>query len=933
VPDDIPANRIPDGRRRRWLCVAGALVLLPVALGVAWWMAAQAGYQMGSDLLRQAQFVAQGIDLERIQVLSSLEMGPSAPAYQRLKTQLATICSADPRCRGVYLLGRTGDGKIVPLVDSELAALKDGAFLGQASADAMEGCRRAFASGIEVVEGPSRDRWGTWARALVPIRDSQTVVAVLGIDVDARAWKWVLARAAIPPVLFALALMAVLWFGTLLSARRARMSSESLCPGRRLESVLAAVVGLLVTLSAAWLVSEREAYRRNDAFMQLAVSRTEAVAEELRDIRETGLGSLASFYENSVTVTLDEFQRFAAYLARNQTVHAWEWIPAVPAEEKLRFEAEAHLAGVTEFEIWQKDSRGNRVPAAGRAVYYPVFQVAPLANDEAARGYDLGSEPRCREAIEAAISSNLPSATEPILLAERAGGRKGMLIFQPVSDLDEPNRLRGFAVAVLRMDDLLQMAGADGAAHLELALWRAGAEPEPLAATPGDDGHLSIGHATTRPVCAFGKVFAVSAHAGPEFARLYPRQAGGVAILVGLALTAAGVAITRLILHRREELERLVAVRTADLQESKHRFDQLAEQSRTFIWEVDPNGLYTYLNEVIERVLGYRPEELIGRTRFYDLHPETGREAFKQAAFAVFERHEPFVNMVNAAVTKDGRQAWLSTNGIPLLNADGSLRGYRGSDTDITERKRAEEEIHRLNAELEQRVEQRTAQLAAANTALNEFAYVVSHDLKAPLRAVSQLAQWISEDYTAVLDDEGKRKLDLMHGRIGRMHNLIDGILQYSRIGRVEEDRRPVDLDALVREVIESLSPPPHIRVAVESSLPVVIADRVRVQQVFQNLIANAIKFMDKPEGRITIGCEEAGACWRFHVTDNGPGIDPRYHDKVFGIFQTLMPRDQQEGTGIGLALVKKIVEGYGGKVELQSQVGTGCSFSFTVPK
>jgi signal transduction histidine kinase len=142
-----------------------------------------------------------------------------------------------------------------------------------------------------------------------------------------------------------------------------------------------------------------------------------------------------------------------------------------------------------------------------------------------------------------------------------------------------------------------------------------------------------------------------------------------------------------------------------------------------------------------------------------------------------------------------------------------------------------------------------------------------------------------------------------------------------------------VDLNAVVKEVAEVLAPPAHIRITVEGRLPVVTADHTRMEQVFQNLIGNAINFMDKPEGHIIVGCEDNGDRWRFRVTDNGPGIAPEYYEKVFGIFQTLESRDQQESTGIGLTLVKKIVELYGGKIELASEVGKGCTFSFTLPK
>lgn len=933
MPDHRLGNRLPVGRRRRWLCVAGAALIFAVAAGLAWWQVNQAGRQMRADLLCQARLVAEGLELDRIQAFPWTGAEPDGPAYVRLRNQLGVIRSADRQCHGVYLVGRRTDGTCFLLAASEPVASIVGTHPRQAEGRVIEASGRAFATGLEMVDGPYTDHLGTRVTALVPIRDPRAVVATLALVVDASHWRFMMASAIMPPALFALTLLIILWIAAARWARGPGMPGDGLGPARRLEPLLTAMVGVVVTLSAAWLVNEREARLRSDAFRQLAVSRTGVVAEELRDIGAVGLEGLASFYENSVTVTLEEYQQFAAYLAKDPTVQAWEWVPAVPAEEKWGFEAETRAAGLPGFEIWETDSQGNRMPAAGRSVYYPLLQVAPLATSDATRGYDVGSEPLRRAAIEEAARSNLPSATEPISLIQETGHQKGMVIFRPVRDQVEPHRLRGFAVAVLQLDALLWDANPDDATNLEVALWGDGSGYDLLAATPGEDGRLKTGLATTRPVCAFGRVFAVTAHAGPEFFRLYPRQAGWLAVLVGFVLTAAVVVITTLVLRRREELEQLVAARTADLQESEHRFNQLAEQSRTIVWEVDPAGLFTYVSDVVEQVLGYRPDELIGRMHFYDLHREEGREAFKRTAYAALERHEPFVNVVALAQTRDGRQTWLSTNGIPLLNPDGTLRGCRGSHTDISERRRAEEEIRRLNAELEQRVEERTAQLASANSALNEFAYVVSHDLKAPLRAVSQLAQWVSEDYAAVLDDEGRRKLALMQGRIGRMYNLIDGILWYSRIGRAEEERRPVDLDVLVREVIESLSPPPQFRITIESPLPVVTADSVRMHQVFQNLIGNAIKYMDKAEGLVSIGCDAEGAYWRFRITDNGPGIDPKYHHKVFGIFQTLVPRDQRESTGIGLALVKKIIEGYGGKVGLRSQVGQGCTFSFTLPR
>ncbi len=257
---------------------------------------------------------------------------------------------------------------------------------------------------------------------------------------------------------------------------------------------------------------------------------------------------------------------------------------------------------------------------------------------------------------------------------------------------------------------------------------------------------------------------------------------------------------------------------------------------------------------------------------------------------------------------------------------------------------RLREQVEHHASKLEQRVEERTtaleranARLSEVNEELEEFAYIVSHDLKAPLRAITQLTYWLSADYADVLDEAGQQKLRLLAGRAKRMHNLIEGILQYSRVGRTQERQRPVNLDKLVREIIENLGPPSHITLTVEGKLPTVIGDPTRLEQVFQNLVGNAIKFMDKPEGRIVIRGEDRGEFWQFSVSDNGPGIEEKHFERIFKIFQTLTPRDGGAdgtgSTGIGLSLVKKIVERQGGRVWLESTPGEGSTFYFTWPK
>ena len=241
---------------------------------------------------------------------------------------------------------------------------------------------------------------------------------------------------------------------------------------------------------------------------------------------------------------------------------------------------------------------------------------------------------------------------------------------------------------------------------------------------------------------------------------------------------------------------------------------------------------------------------------------------------------------------------------------------------DITESKRAEQK----QAELVQK-------LSEVNQDLKDFAHVVSHDLKAPLRAVRTVADWLCTDYQDKFDERGKENLQLLGKRVDRMQSLIDGVLQYSRVGRTEQGTAPVDLNQLAPAVIDNLAAPEHISIHIENDLPTVEADATRVTQVFQNLLSNAIKYMDKPQGNITVRCVEEDGFWRFSVCDNGPGIEQRHFDRIFKLFQTLAPREGNESTGVGLTITKKIVEMYGGRIWVESEVGKGSTFFFTFPK
>lgn len=247
---------------------------------------------------------------------------------------------------------------------------------------------------------------------------------------------------------------------------------------------------------------------------------------------------------------------------------------------------------------------------------------------------------------------------------------------------------------------------------------------------------------------------------------------------------------------------------------------------------------------------------------------------------------------------------------------------HEALETEIEVRKKTEAQKEELIKELD-----------AVNHELKDFAYIVSHDLKAPLRAIGSISQWIHADYSDKIDDDGKMQLDLLLSRVHRMQSLIEGVLSYSRVTRVKEEKESIDLNILVKEAIDMVSPPEKFVIQVDENLPTVEFGPTRLLQVFENLISNAVKYNDKEKGIIGISFADSGSAWTFSVYDNGPGIEEKYFEKIFQIFQTLRSRDEYESTGIGLTIVKKIIESNGGVITVKSDPGKGITFTFTILK
>ncbi len=357
---------------------------------------------------------------------------------------------------------------------------------------------------------------------------------------------------------------------------------------------------------------------------------------------------------------------------------------------------------------------------------------------------------------------------------------------------------------------------------------------------------------------------------------------------------------------------------------SKKNWENTFDSMSDWVFMIDLKGRVLRTNRAGEDFTGIPLTEIVGQLCCKLVHdsekPIPGcplKKMLKTGQRATAELQIPDTNR------------WLMVTVDPVMDEEDNITGAVHITRDITERKQAEQTLENLNKELQATVEK----LTLANRELQHFAHIAAHDLKAPLRAIGTLADWISTDYADKFDEEGKREVELLVGRVARMSDMIDSILRYSEAGRVIKEKEKVNLNALIEEVMAGIAPPENISVTVENELPVLEGEKTHFMQVFQNLLSNAVKYMDKPIGQIKVGCTEENGFWKFSVADNGPGVEKEYFEKIFEMFQTLLPRDEFETTGIGLSIVKKIVETYGGRVWIESEVGKGSVFFFTLPK
>ena len=433
----------------------------------------------------------------------------------------------------------------------------------------------------------------------------------------------------------------------------------------------------------------------------------------------------------------------------------------------------------------------------------------------------------------------------------------------------------------------------------------------------------------TRPNTAF--VFAALATLLTIIA-YFAKEPNGVAIwivVLNRALTIGVIWSTATLVYMRRNTE--ITLRRAE--SNAARLASIVKSSDDAIVSNTLDGIVVSWNAGAERLFGYAAAEIIGQPLSV-LFPEALLTE-EQYIIDQLLRGNTVDHYDTVRLHKEGRAIEVSLTVSPIRDRTGQIVGASKIARDVSDRRRMERELREFNKTLEEKVAERTAQLSAVNEELEEFAYVASHDLKAPLRVIDNASKWLEEDLREHLTDETRESMVLLRGRVGRMEKLLDDLLEYSRIGRSTDHRNTETItgDALMDNILALLSPPAGFTVKVSPGFADIQVGRMPLQQVLMNLISNAIKHHDKSHGCIEVSVEDGERFRTFTVSDDGPGISPQFHDQIFKMFQTLKPRDQVEGSGMGLAMVRKNVELYGGLLTLESSEGKGSSFSFTWPK
>ncbi len=928
---------------KSWINRPMVLVLMAiVAAGTmfTWWTVWHADRYRRESTLYQARLVAQAIRPERIGALSGTTADLNRPIYRRLKEQLATTRTIIPECRFIYLLGRRSDGRVFFFADSEPIGSKDESPPGQIYEEISDADLEAFTDQVALTSGPTTDRWGTWISAMVPLMhpDGKHLTAVLGMDFAARDWQSKLIRAALPPILFTLVTVLVHVIGTILLRRfLSRIAPSPVHLGYPEMIMAIAVLGIFISVSAACVVKINREHARLLTFRQLAQNKTAGIANVFHTLQNIEMEALARFFEASKYITPTEFKDYIDYLLKNPGIQYWAWSRWTPAADREVVEAQLQSEGLPGGVIWQPDSNGQRIPAIGRDVYFPVVHIASRTKQQDLRGYDIGADSFRQAALEAAMQNGLATCIVPTKSDPNADAPRTIEIFRPTFHKDGTRRPQGIGMAVLVADRLLRCKPSNDVVQLALAVGRhSGSAIETLAVSSDNYSRSDSTIAFVYPLFVFGKAFLVTAHADKTFIGLFPVLAPWLVLFTGMVLTALLMVLIGVTHRKREKLEFLVAKRTRDLIDARHRMELAINGADLGTWEWRGTNKKMIVNGNWAKILGYRLEEIEPLLDEWEqLTVPEDRPLVSRAMRQHLKGQSAFYEVEHRLRHKAGHDVWVLAKGRVIeRDADGRPLRICGTCLDITEHKRSQKEREKLRELLlqSQKIE-----------AIGQLAGGIAHDLNnllSPIIGYGEILQ------TQLGDRDPRHKaVDAILSAGLRARDLVRQLLAFSRKQTLVF--KPVNINQTIegfqkllrRTIREDIT----IEIILAPRIQPVMADAGQIEQIIMNLAVNAADAM--PDGgRLTIetAMVELDAAYAaahpsvspgphlmLAVSDTGCGMDESIRQRIFEPF---FSTKGERGTGMGLATIFGIVKQHNGSIWVYSEMGRGTTFKIYLP-
>lgn len=677
------------------------------------------------------------------------------------------------------------------------------------------------------------------------------------------------------------------------------------------------IFGMATSFVAYHIVRDLDDQNYRDQATARAKSQVQMLEEEIARNIDV-LRALASYLRTVQQPKLENFERFTApLLAEHKSIQTVAWIPRVLHEERQSYVNEARIQGYDNFHFLELVD-GERVLSRIRDIYYPMYYVSPLKGNESGLGYDFGSNPAQFSAIHETGTSEEFVASAPALIDQEGSDEFAILIFAPIYDTrgtsGEAKEAKGIALLALRAVDVVESLAESIDEPLDFDI---------LDVTDTKN-NVSIFHSKTKSTgvsqdttTVYSETFSIGGRRWLVSVsdQKHPVTAiSWTAILVLLMgclfSVLASIYIVNLS-HRKTQVEQLVRVRTREIQELSTAMENAVEG----VSQLNGKGEYTYVNEAYARACGYTPSELLGRAWAITVEPSQ-LPALENSYDSMIETGRVTTEAVG--VRKDGSNFQKSLTMVSRYNKQGGFIGHYCFMADITARKKAEENLINSNIELER------------------FAFLASHDLQEPIRMVSNFTELLKEEYAKDMDETALEYMHFITDGASRMRVLINDLLSYAKLDGANEKLKATncnhELSVVLRNLDESIK---NVEAVVtKDALPVIQATPIRINRLLQNLVGNALKY-SRLTGTPTVhvGCLDREDDWLFSVSDNGIGMDKGSHEKIFTIFTRLHHRRDYAGTGIGLAICKKIVISMGGKIWAESDINVGTTIFFTIPK